>query len=85
MKIIHLALATNNLVTSIADYSKRLGAKPCVNIPNEYALPETKWSEQRRLICQSAKIIMLKKKSLGTLALKTQQQKPSPQPKMPMA
>jgi hypothetical protein len=41
MKILHLALATNNLVTSIADYSKRLGAKPCVIIANEYALWRT--------------------------------------------
>ena len=41
MKKIHIALSTNNIPDSIADYSQRLGLQPCVVIEGEYALWRT--------------------------------------------
>lgn len=41
MKKIHLALATNDMEATIADYSRRLGCHPCVVVPHEYALWRT--------------------------------------------
>ena len=41
MKVIHIAIATNEIEKTITDYTKRLGAEPCVVIPNEYALWRT--------------------------------------------
>lgn len=41
MKKFHLAIATDNLPATIADYSERLSAKPCVVVENEYALWRT--------------------------------------------
>ena len=41
MKKLHLAISTNKIEETIADYSKRLNAKPCSFIPNEYALWRT--------------------------------------------
>lgn len=38
MKRIHIALGVKNIADSIEEYSKRLGCKPCVVIPHEYAL-----------------------------------------------
>ena len=38
MKKIHLAIATNDIVATVKDYSQRLGCKPIVVVPNEYAL-----------------------------------------------
>lgn len=41
MKKFHLALSTNQIEKSVHDYTKRLGAKPCSYIKNEYALWRT--------------------------------------------
>ena len=41
MKKLHIAIATNSIEETIEDYSKRLGAKPCSFIANEYALWRT--------------------------------------------
>jgi hypothetical protein len=41
MKKLHLAIATNDIESSITDYSNRLGCRPCVVVPDEYALWRT--------------------------------------------
>lgn len=41
MKKFHIAISTNNIEASVADYSKRLGTAPCSYIVNEYALWRT--------------------------------------------
>ncbi len=41
MKKLHLALSTNKIEATIADYSARLGAEPCSFVPGEYALWRT--------------------------------------------
>jgi len=41
MKKLHIALSTNQITATIADYSARLGAAPCSYIENEYALWRT--------------------------------------------
>jgi hypothetical protein len=41
MKKLHLAISTDNIEGTIADYSVRLGVKPCSLIPGEYALWRT--------------------------------------------
>lgn len=41
MKRIHIALSTNDIESSVADYSVRLNAKPITIIPGEYALWRT--------------------------------------------
>lgn len=41
MKRIHIALSTTDIAASVADYNKRLGAKPVALIPDEYALWRT--------------------------------------------
>ncbi|QEY32710.1 hypothetical protein EVJ50_11215 [Synechococcus sp. RSCCF101] len=41
MNKLHIALSTARLEESVADYTARLGAAPCVVIPNEYALWRT--------------------------------------------
>ena len=41
MKKFHLAIATDNLSATIADYTQRLSAEPCVVVENEYALWRT--------------------------------------------
>lgn len=38
MKKLHLALATNDIGATVADYTVRLGFEPCLVIPGEYAL-----------------------------------------------
>jgi hypothetical protein len=42
MRKIHLAIATNDIEATIADYSRRLDCHPCVVVPHEYALWRTK-------------------------------------------
>jgi extradiol dioxygenase family protein len=41
MKRFHLAIATHDIEATVRDYSDRLGAQPCVVVPNEYALWRT--------------------------------------------
>jgi hypothetical protein len=41
MKRIHIALAVGELESSIIEYTKRLGAKPCCVVANAYALWRT--------------------------------------------
>ncbi len=41
MRKIHLAIATNEIEKTVADYTARLGSKPCLVIPGEYALWRT--------------------------------------------
>src|SRR5258708_6853223 len=41
MKRIHIALGVRNIAASVKDYSKRLGCRPAVVIPGEYALWRT--------------------------------------------
>lgn len=41
MKKFHLAIATHDIAATVRDYSDRLGAQPCVVVPNEYALWRT--------------------------------------------
>lgn len=41
MKRIHIAISTTNIQASVAEYTKRLGAKPVAYIANEYALWRT--------------------------------------------
>lgn len=41
MKKLHLAIATDNLAATVADYSKRLSVKPALVIENVYALWRT--------------------------------------------
>jgi hypothetical protein len=41
MKKLHIAISTNLLEETVADYSQRLGQQPCSWIPNEYALWRT--------------------------------------------
>lgn len=41
MKKLHLAIATNTITATVADYTVRLGEPPCLVIPNEYALWRT--------------------------------------------
>ena len=41
MKKFHIALATDDIKATVADYTVRLGCRPCVVVPNEYALWRT--------------------------------------------
>jgi len=41
MKKIHIAISTDKVAETVADYSSRLGAEPCVFISGEYALWRT--------------------------------------------
>lgn len=41
MKRFHIAIGVSDLPRSIADYSARLGCKPCVVVPEAYALWRT--------------------------------------------
>ena len=41
MKIIHLAIATNEIEKSVRDYTERLGVEPSIVVPDEYALWRT--------------------------------------------
>lgn len=41
MKKLHIALSTDRIEETITDYSKRLGAAPCVTVAGEYALWRT--------------------------------------------
>lgn len=41
MKKLHIAISTDNIEETIADYSARLGMRPCSSIPGEYALWRT--------------------------------------------
>lgn len=41
MKKFHIALSTDKLDQTVADYSARLGVQPCSFIPGEYALWRT--------------------------------------------
>lgn len=38
MKKLHLAIATEDVASTVEDYSKRLGFRPCLVIAGEYAL-----------------------------------------------
>lgn len=38
MKRIHIAIATQDIAATVADYTTRLGLEPCVFIAGEYAL-----------------------------------------------
>lgn len=40
-KKFHLAIATHNIEATVQDYSRRLGAAPCVVVPGAYALWRT--------------------------------------------
>jgi len=41
MKKLHIAISTNNIEATVADYSQRLGAQPCLVVPGQYALWRT--------------------------------------------
>ena len=41
MKKLHIALSTQKIEETIADYSARLGVQPCTSVPGEYALWRT--------------------------------------------
>lgn len=41
MKKLHIAISTDNIAETIADYSARLGVAPCSSVPGEYALWRT--------------------------------------------
>ena len=41
MKKIHIAISTDKIAETVADYSSRLEAEPCVLIPGQYALWRT--------------------------------------------
>ena len=41
MRKFHIAISTNKIAETVADYSRRLGVEPCVVIPGEYALWRT--------------------------------------------
>ncbi len=41
MKRIHIAIGVSDIARSVEDYSQRLGGRPSVVIPNEYALWRT--------------------------------------------
>jgi hypothetical protein len=41
MKKLHIAISTQKIEESIADYSARLGVQPCSSVPGEYALWRT--------------------------------------------
>ena len=41
MRKLHIALGVSSLSDSIADYTQRLSAQPCVTVPDNYALWRT--------------------------------------------
>lgn len=41
MKKFHLAISTDKIADTVADYTQRLGVPPCVVVPGEYALWRT--------------------------------------------
>lgn len=41
MKKLHIAISTDRIDETVADYSARLGVQPCSSIPGEYALWRT--------------------------------------------
>jgi len=41
MKKLHIAIATNDIASTVQDYTQRLDSAPCVVVPNEYALWRT--------------------------------------------
>lgn len=41
MKKLHIAISTNKIEETVADYSLRLGIEPCSYVPGEYALWRT--------------------------------------------
>ncbi|MDX5445699.1 MAG: hypothetical protein LPJ87_06565 [Zoogloeaceae bacterium] len=41
MKNLHIAISTDKIAETVADYSQRLNAEPCLVIPGEYALWRT--------------------------------------------
>ncbi|BDM83317.1 hypothetical protein [Acaryochloris marina] len=41
MKRIHIAITTHDLVSTVQDYSARLGIQPCINVQLGYALRRT--------------------------------------------
>lgn len=41
MKKLHIAISTDKIDQTVADYSNRFGADPCLIIPGEYALWRT--------------------------------------------
>ncbi|MBY6220857.1 hypothetical protein [Marinobacter nauticus] len=41
MKKLHIAISTDKIDQTVADYSNRLGSDPCLIIPGEYALWRT--------------------------------------------
>ena len=41
MKRLHIALSTDDIEATVADYSKRLDTSPCLHLPGQYALWRT--------------------------------------------
>jgi hypothetical protein len=41
MTKLHLAIATNSIAATVADYSRRLNSRPCLVISDQYALWRT--------------------------------------------
>lgn len=41
MKKLHIAISTDRIEETMADYSARLGLQPCATVPGEYALWRT--------------------------------------------
>ena len=41
MRKLHLALSTHDIGKTVEDYSQRLGLRPCVIVPDQYALWRT--------------------------------------------
>ncbi len=41
MKKLHIAISTDDIKKTVADYSVRIGVEPCLYIDNEYALWRT--------------------------------------------
>ena len=59
MKKIHIAISTNEVEGTVADYSTRLGVEPCSHIIGEYALWRTEFlnmSIRRDNDCKSGKL-----------------------------
>lgn len=41
MKKLHIAISTDKIAETVADYTKRLNTEPCLVVPGEYALWRT--------------------------------------------
>ena len=59
VKKLHLAISTDKIDETVADYSARLGMEPCSVVPDEYALWRTEHlnvSVRRDLSCNSGSL-----------------------------